>query len=350
MLSLISSSLARVDYVGFNFKCQSYVPVKPPPSSTCSRGLDRFPDEFEECRGEGNKTCYFFIDEPPFTSIDIGNGDLESIELQRPFKCRDFKTAFGDKARFTGISFEIHKKTISGDDLCIYTGPSCEFNHLVDFTQVMASEGYRFASSGYLLETPARHCLHHASVPIADDTVVIIGEREKKSSPAIRIFEPFHWGSWLIFVFTFISFLIVCFVISWKLHANKTRFIGDGLQLLLGRERSTQLKDDIPATQEGGLSRSIAARDSIVGALLRMSVGSSILIFILFYEVAVVNVLFSERTPTLSKQISRLTLDELKQYGILQNSALENVWISVGKSNCCERHHSSELFDRKNSE
>ena len=347
MLSLISSSLARDEYVDLNFDCQSYVPQELPSSSTCSRGLDRFPEDFDECHESGNKTCYFFIDEPPFNSRDIGNGDLESGELQRPFKCANFKTAFSDKAGFVGISFDIHKRTLSGDDLCIYTGASCEFNDLVDFIKIKASEDYRFGISGYLLETPVRHCFHEASVPLADDTVVIIGRREKTRLAATRIFEPFHWGSWLIFVLTFISFLIVCMMIGWKLRMHKRRCIGDGLQLLLGQQGSTKLEDDIRMAKGDTVARSIGTRNAIVSALLRVSVGSSILIFILFYEVAVVNVLFSERTPTLTKKVSRLTTSELKTYGILKNSALENVWVSAGRTSHYEYHHSSNFPSRK---
>ena len=333
LVTLISCAGARTNAFRPEFDCKSSTPKKLPPSSTCSLGLDRFSDEFEKCRDNSNTTCYFFINEPPFISTFVRKDVKDLVEVQKPFTCGDYKTVFGGKAKFSGITFNTLLRTSAADDLCIYTGKSCEFNDLVDFIEFKASERYRFAITGYLLETPPRQCQHEASVPVSDDVMVIIGRREAKrlKSAIESLLEPFHLGSWLIFAFTFISFLIVCFIISWKLQVNKTSSIGDGLQLLLGQRGSTQLEDDIRATQGDVAARSTAARNGIVTALLRVSIGASILIFVLFYEVAVVNVLFSERTPTLSQLISKLRTDELKNYGILKNSALENVWASEGK-------------------
>lgn len=53
-------------------------------------------------------------------------------------------------------------------------------------------------------------------------------------------------------------------------------------------------------------------------------------IFALFYEVAVVNFLFQQRPMSLDKSVRSLSSNDLKEYAVVQDSALEVVWDQTG--------------------
>lgn len=58
----------------------------------------------------------------------------------------------------------------------------------------------------------------------------------------------------------------------------------------------------------------------------RIAIVAILGIFVLFYEVAVVNVLFQQRQSVLEKSVQQLTDADLGDYAVLKDSALENVW------------------------
>ena len=326
---------ANREFVSFDFDCDSYKPISLPNNSTCQKGLETYRDDFEACK-TGNQICFFFVNTAPFSSINVDNKDRKPVEFQRPFKCSEYENAFEADATLTGIDFKLISRTSGANDLCASAGNSCEFNDLVNFIEVQAEKGYKFGIMGHLLETPQRQCLNDASVATLDDSMVILGPRETDASPAnsiLQLFRPFHWGSWLIFVVTSLLFVVVCFTITWKLNAYRRGAVGDAIQLLLGQQGSTNLEEEIRSAQGDAAAKSFAARNGVVTSLFRVAIGAYILIFILFYEVAVVNFLFLESTPVLSKRVSRIPVSELKNYGILKNSALESVWLSAGKLN-----------------
>lgn len=64
--------------------------------------------------------------------------------------------------------------------------------------------------------------------------------------------------------------------------------------------------------------------------LYRIAIVAILGIFVLFYEVAVVNVLFQQQKSMLEKSVQTLTDAELKDYAVLKDSALENVWQETG--------------------
>lgn len=333
MLFSTSTCQAKSEHVSKDFKCASYKP-KRPPKGACLARLEKHPEEFESCRS-GKKVCFLFINETPLNVITPAKDSFDPIDFQKPFECGRFRDSFGKKASVSGLVFRLQNKTSSANDLCAWVGESCTFHMLVDYLAVMTKEGYRFAISGLLLETLKRQCHHESSVAIVSDQLSIIGNRPDSvtARSSIILFKPFHWGAWAIFTTMFLLFVVVCFIITWHLQAYRKRSFGQAILILLGSADESTVEMD-PVWNDGFMMRRgvYPLRNGVVISLFRVAIGATILIFILFYEVAVVNFLFQASPAELSTKVERLTVEELKDYGILANSAMESIWISAGES------------------
>lgn len=74
-----------------------------------------------------------------------------------------------------------------------------------------------------------------------------------------------------------------------------------------------------------------ATKYGLAMALYRIAVLASLGIFLLFYEMAVVNFLFQEDDVKLVGGVTSLSRDKLKHYAVLEDSALEEVWNATGR-------------------
>lgn len=329
----------------------------------CLPYLRQNPQAYDVCK---TTVCYIFIREEPFIifDTDVFTADPSSYPLQRPFRCGS-PTDLHPSLR--GITFEVHKLTSSRDLYCMWSGHAtqCEFNALVDFTEVMAAEGYQFALSGALLETPQRQCHHNPSAPLIDDPMIIIGhnpgDKSIAKSPIDSLTRPFQLGAWAIFGIIILTFAIVAFAIAVRFHVFRGRslitaffiFTGERDEALAYENHVRELKStsarshksfdsapvsfassnfsDVPprpiahspSSQEND---SFATKYGLSMTLFRIALVSFFAIFALFYEVAVVNFLFQQRNVELSKTVRSLSPEELQSYSILKNSALEHTW------------------------
>lgn len=73
-------------------------------------------------------------------------------------------------------------------------------------------------------------------------------------------------------------------------------------------------------------SKGHAARYKLAVWLFRSSTAAFILIFVLFYEIAVVNVVVNRATTPKTFNIKRLSKAKLKQFAVLESSGIEDIW------------------------
>lgn len=339
--------------VSGDYKCTEHEPAS---TDKCLQRLKTHPKEYDPCK---ESVCYLFIEESPFIIFD-SDAFLSDPDIQSPFPCGN---PSAHHPSLNGLAFDLHNRTSSGDSLCIWAGPpDCSFNALVDFTAQQASSGYQFAITGLLLETPQRQCVHEPSAPLIDNRMVIIGQTDPNNAssrgPFYQLVKPFRWSTWAIFGVVVILFVFVCLAIAVRFHVVRGRslvtaffiFAGERDQAMAYEFDSVGHKDHNRATrtrsrwgrlfnngtraeqvEECRRSVSFATKYGLSMTLFRVSLLSFIAVFALFYEVAVVNFLFQQNSLAISKSVRNLSVRELKNYAVLQNSALANVWEATGK-------------------
>lgn len=310
----------------------------------CLANLEGNEDLYEECRDpEKTTTCFLFLEDPPFVTFwkpdkwNVADGDFR---LQTPFRCGDFENAFRDQGGIDGIAMRLHNMTSSGNDLCIWAGDfsDCSFNQLVDYTQIMAEQDYRFAVSGVLLELPSRQCRHEPSAPFVDNEMIVIGLTPKEiannKGALHQLTRPFHWGAWAIFLGTMLLFMLVCVIIAIRIHVFRGRSLVTAFFIFVGaRDHAIAHETEVTGDESNPTKlSSFAVKYGLATTMYRIALVSFVGIFLLFYEVAVVNFLFQQQDLSLAKSVKSLTVQELQQYAVTKNSAVESVWNATGAS------------------
>ena len=326
------------------FNCSTYNPILPTRGRGCLHRLTTHKEDYNECNDpKSNKTCYIFLQQPPFITIDpnlFDSSDYAANELQKPFPCGKYANIFKEKGtKLQGIAFVLHSLTISSDDLCMWGGhpDDCLFNELVDYIDVKGRQNqgaYRFGITGLLLEIPIRQCRHYSSSAFLDNSMIIIGRRNDSSmvhGPLQQLIRPFHWGSWAILIFFLIIFLLVCISIACRFHIVRRRSLVTGFLLLADAgPEAIAYERQIHGREGATRARSFATKYGLSMSFYRFAIMAYVGIFVLFYEVAVVNFLFQQQTQSLARSVKSLTVNELKEYSVLKDSALELVWNTTG--------------------
>ncbi|KAI0563596.1 hypothetical protein FGB62_37g210 [Gracilaria domingensis] len=292
------------------------------------------PSLYERCRDSSNLTCYIFLQEPPFIIFEkkYFNASDDAFILQKPFKCDQF-----EQGKVGGIAFELHNLTSSRDDWCMWGGHAehCTFNQLVDFTDIWADEGYRFAITGLLLDLPQRQCRHHPSAPVVDSEMIIIGKTDpnfrSSRGPFDQLIRPFETGAWALFIGLVLFAFAMSLVMALRFHWSAKRSLVSACFIFAGNWE--EIMDDEDGSQAGSIDSdirvNIAKKYALASLLFRIALVALVAIFALFYEVAVVDVLFQAQSQSLSKPVTELTREQLKEFAVLDNSALEDVWTEI---------------------
>lgn len=347
---------------------------------------------FDVCK---TNVCFIFKWEGPMVMFDksVVFREKNKTRFQLPFKCG--RPADWDPS-LTGYAIELHKRTSTRDEYCVWAGnPSeCTWNGLVDFTGVMAGQGYQFAITGPMLETASRKCEHYSSGPWLDNPMIIIGRNEP---PPIRIghqisqlVKPFSPGTWITICMVLVLFVILSFILVNVFHVSGSNslftaymlLVGDGQQaLVFGRSRgerkrgrgksrlralwnSGRAKEDPnregeedpnasqirPSTASSQNESEVCNEDlvaetqqyrsqyNVATSLFRFSLICFAGLFFLFYEAAVVQFLFHQRRIEITKGVSTLSEEELRSFAVMKDSALEDIWLATGKSRGNSRH------------
>lgn len=294
----------------------------------CLRSLRENPALYEKCK---SNLCFLFLKEEPYNILPADfSGNPE--KYQKPFLCRNVSE---EHPRISGISFQILEK-LSSDAWCVFAGDAsdCPFNALVDFVDLQADKGYQFGVSGLLLEMPRRRCRHHISAPIFDDRVAIVGRIEMSRfatsarSSLARLVKPFHWATWAFFACELLVLFLIASLIARCVVAPRSLSWYDTVSIMLGHNIDISRGIRHAPNERQVLS---IVRVAMITLLVNASLIALVAIFVLFYEIGVVNSLFQTQELKIGKQVSSLSCEELRKYAVLKNSALENVWESHGE-------------------
>lgn len=286
--------------------------------------------------------CYLFLPEPPFILLPSS-----PPPPAHPFPCASPPQQFP----FSGLAPALHSLTSSRQAWCVYAGPpsACSFNDLAAFIASPQLTQFHLAITGLVLETPQRQCNHVPSASILDNSMILLGRLDAvpplESAAAVfhQLTQPFHPTTWAILAAIILFFLLVCFAIACHLHGAVRPAIPTALMVFLGardeamaaaacrmgKARAAAAAPSVPTTPPSSpVGLVLHARSRYVFALSmhRIAVLALAAVFLLFYEVAVVNFLFSQQTATVKVAVTRLTREQLAQYAVLRGSALETVW------------------------
>lgn len=243
-----------------------------------------------------------------------------------PFKC--------NKAAELGVSgaiFEIFTK-LPSDYMCIWGGPreDCTFNHLVNFLYHY-KETHQFAFANFLVDLPIRRCMHNIGVPLLDDRIVIIGRvmdnKGNTYSPSrmfTNLLKPFHSETWIVFSALFLTIF--------TLAALVVRFLGPKKELSLSRTLLFLMGNHEVAQDPHHHRYTI----SIISLFLNSSIVALSAIMVLFYEIAVVNFLFRQSSIPSLIDVGSIPHEDLMQYCVNKNSAVDIVWRSSLKNGTAE--------------
>ncbi|CAN8071745.1 unnamed protein product [Agarophyton chilense] len=336
--------------------------------------------KFDVCK---KGICFLFLREAPFV---IFNHELFGAEenrnrMQLPFLCKNPRRKH---CSISGFAFNILKATSAEEEYCVWAGPlsDCTWNTLAEFAAMMGErEGYQFVVLGPMLETPARKCSLFASSSWWSDKLVVIGRNSRESmldiNPIQQLIRPFQWETWIVVGGILALFFIVCILILYRFQAFRKRtfvtaitaffiFVGEADEAFAAARR-TEIdlnQEDCDAkllkaksTDSNNLKTSSSLQNSFIHdsslsnsrthsiaedqklqdkefptkfslstSLFRISIITFIAIFSLFYEVAVVNFLFQQQNHELTKDIEHLTVEELQQYCVVRDTAIEAIW------------------------
>ncbi len=235
---------------------------------------------------------------------------MKTEDSVRLFPCRDRKSEFPG---LEGVSFDLMDNLPLDDALCIYGGPNCTFTGMLEF--VRRQRDHQFVAGGLLFSIPERLTENtRPSAPISEDRIIVIGRRDSKSSIVqayTTILRPFQLATWMMLLgilmfFVFARVLIAAYFSDPRTPRNIARHVFD--------------EHDLHSNETQRLLNKGAV------ASLMISVAAFFAIVILFYEIAVVNFVFSKKKHALQKSLSSLTEEEMKQYVIPKAEATENIW------------------------
>lgn len=257
--------------------------------SPCLHTLSTNPSLYSGCK---SRTCFLFIEGAPFVILPETQSSSEQFKFQSqiPFNCSDYI-----KQGLQGFAFEIMSKTSAGNDLCIWAGDAatCTYNELVDFTIRSASDDYKFAITGILLETPCRQCNATAGASLLDDQMILIGKATHSSSsdPPVwsQLIKPFHYGAWMVIILMIIFFIIVCILIANRFPFPRRNSLLNAFLVFIGEDRSLwssqceyQTKIEGDQLQTAELHSQLLTKYSIVKILYGMAVSGLIITFLLY--------------------------------------------------------------------
>lgn len=346
-----------------DYDCSKYDPEQCYVMSgeTCLPQLERQIDAFDVCK---SAICFILKYEPPFLGSKVGKltnlTEPQRNKISVPFSCSEVPESYG----LEGGLFDLFQKT-AVHAWCVWVGPNrdmtgegCSWNTLQHYVE--SRKDYQFAVAGPMLETPQRKCLHYESDSWLDDRMVIVGKSDSfnEKDPFRLVLAPYSTNAWLAFFVAVLGYVILCIVFVVKVRfiplnnyfiATYLMVVGDKGHVLQsplfkesGDEEGTDLEslsgdslcpeptDSVSLLEKRAEVDSRKQKFTCFGALLRFSMISCTLFFVIFYEAGIVNVLFSENEGKLEKSVDSISNEQLKKYCVMGNSALAQVWKQRG--------------------
>lgn len=309
-------------------------------AANCLKQFKEQPQVFERCK---HQNCFIFLSEPPYIMLDKRMKYHEDSTL---FPCsRPRDSTF---EHLHGSAFEIMAASYKAvDALCVWGGPDCQFNEMVEFIDEQARESpsYKFGATGLLKENKRRLTENVIqSTSLMREELAIFGKHQKnrKPFPVTVLVRPFRRTTWLAFVL-FIAAVGVSAVFTARVFGPRAFTVSDFVQYTFHFFMDPQLAvttaqphlslqdsaDKTPSECDNEERRRTSERFLTYKAarhLMRVALSAMIVIFLLFYEVAVVNFLFIEQSAPKVRSVKDLTEEDLMQYSVEKKAATEVVW------------------------
>lgn len=281
---------------------------------------------FERCK---NEMCLVYIDQG--AHVILNETKVENDEdFQFPVPCRELF----EQGKVRGIIFEILSE-LPEHHYCVWGGRTakCGYNDFIPFLKVMSSKGYKFANSNYMIDLPERRCQVDIGASLSLDNIVLVGRLgdgvpyQPSISRTVReLLQPFQTSTWLLFLGISLIIVITAVVFTIILSNGKQRGFGsatDAMLLLLGSQESLKLRGGSEAVF-GNTSRIFIVKS------LRAALFSLVTILLMFYELSIVNSLLWGGRLSTGLTISGLSNQELQSFCVINNTATETVWRSIG--------------------
>lgn len=296
-------------------------------ASHCLPQFHENEEDYVDCK---RRICYLFIHQPPFIQTSQNFTKANHIAFQKPFDCRNHAEVDHD---LMGLSFDIFRSLKPGH-LCIWAGheSKCRFNALVDFVDLQAIHGYQFAVGNLLVELPRRACRLRYGHGIFSEKIVILGRVDASagftaSSAFGQLLAPFQWKTWCLFGGGIVILATFAMLHVMIIYPRRVVSIRRAFLLLIGADGIAAGDIELPPPQWNPNRLNIR----VISRFLYISVLSLFGIFLVFYEIGVVNFLFQTRNSELGKRITDLSRQELANYCAISNSGSEAVWGSYRK-------------------
>lgn len=205
------------------------------------------------------------------------------------------------------------------DAFCVFGGLDCSFNEMLSF--VRAAKEHQFIFGGGVWLLPKRiNADTRFSAPVSEDQMVIVGKVNEKSDFVLayeRILRPFEVRTWIVF-FGYLFGTLFIHVLLAKIFASPSNLINVCRHILLDFTQSRQTTENPERNSEP-----IQLWNKVAVGTLLFAVTTSSVVGILFYEISVVNFLFTRDDERLEKELSVLPLKDLEQYVVIKNDGAE---------------------------
>lgn len=314
-------------------------------AGNCLKRLKDFPIEFEECK---RINCFMFLNEPPYITLDKRMKNHNDSKL---FPCtRPLMSGF---SQLQGNAFDVMSSSYEFTNaLCVWGGPDCQFNDMVNYID-QASSDYKLGATGLLLENKQRLRENvKPSISLLSEVMVIFGEQQESRMgfPVYKLLHPFRRDTWLAFT-SFLTAFVMLSMLAARVLGPRSNTVSDVIQntfqfyvcptfTSVTIESSPIIADGASMMRRQRLGERLATCRA-VRHLMRVSLSVTFVIFLMFYEVAVVNFLFIQQSAPRLKNVKDLTKEELAQFCVERDAATEDVWnktvFSPGKYNIDER-------------
>lgn len=333
------AALALTDYcdnIGdADFDCSEYNPThcyRKGGGGKCIPELESQKKAFNVCR---DNLCFLLKQEAPIIIIPEDQKKQKLIAV--PFKCNES----GNKS-IEGSLVDIFKGTAAGNQYCVWVGenPDCTWNRIQHL--VASNSGYKFAAGGPMLETAQRKCHHVPSSSWLDDRMVIVGNLTSapNENPWTVVTAPLSRNAWITFLVVFFLHVLVfvfigsrvhwCDALQYRAAASYFLITGDEGNILESKFFNDDQKQQ--HGQDPHEQQEIVTRLTFLASVFRISLKACFLIFLIFYEAGLVNLLFFRHKTVLEKKsVGSISRGQLPEYCVMKDSALANVWRSRGK-------------------
>lgn len=306
------------------------VAPRPPDAGECLARFKTNPEEFSDCT---KKPCFLFLSQPPYVRLD---SRMQSHEQSLLFPCGEPRRHF---KFLRGSAFEVMQRTKMGNtSLCVWGGPRCQFNQMVNFIDVQASvnSSYRFGATGLLLENSKRVRQNIIpSVSLLKEQLAFFGpvRGDRDPFPFDQLVRPFEANAWLLWVaacaLVSASFWLTACVFG-RAPMTPCALIYFLMDTRAGVRASTIWPAATPPEERTAeFEKRVVQRFAqfkMARMFLRIAVSAMCVIFLLFYEIAVVNFLFIENAKLLKRDVRELSERDLREFSVEEGAATEDVW------------------------